>query len=479
MLVGLTEKLERALSAFFDDEEDTDWADVMTLITDSVAAGDLWQVPVDAMPDGMNETDYEDGRVLEKFPTCVKKTIGTSRNEELFCAFTSPERVSAGGSENPVLSIPYPAKNLLEEFIFSETSDGFVINPWSDDFKLTKDEAKKVLELAKKVPEERIRGMRSYRIEPRAIIDTNQILADWKGNWDDNDDRQEKWELIAYPIMADGRVLLLFEMKDEIYAGKYDSFHASHTISHYRVLEYQYENGEMKQIGKYRFQGQDSHVGTVYLYDGKLNASISLSGRESYSILPMVPTNDDGQFKIYENIRTLITNSQHDIIVAYDRNLHDKYRLPLMVFSEDGEVTKRYHDEFALACSEINLDEEENIWFHMYPSSTVDVLNTKNTRVDSYPVALQGFDGMAISSDKSKLFVEFSEYKGGSMFYILTRDETGGFVKPIRFEFLPEMKDGKPKDIGEYDVYGHGSTMKSWVILNADGKLYLFNIDDC
>ena len=49
MLVGLTEKLERALSAFFDDEEDTDWADVMTLITDSVAAGDLWQVPVDAM----------------------------------------------------------------------------------------------------------------------------------------------------------------------------------------------------------------------------------------------------------------------------------------------------------------------------------------------------------------------------------------------------------------------------------------------
>ena len=46
MLVGLTEKLERALSAFLDDEEDTDWADIMTLITDSVAAGDLWQVPV-------------------------------------------------------------------------------------------------------------------------------------------------------------------------------------------------------------------------------------------------------------------------------------------------------------------------------------------------------------------------------------------------------------------------------------------------
>ena len=49
----------------------------------------------------------------------------------------------------------------------------------------------------------------------------------------------------------------------------------------------------------------------------------------------------------------------------------------------------------------------------------------------------------------------------------------------IRFEFSPEMKDGKPKTVRDYDVYGHGSTMKSWVLLNADGKLYLYDIDDC
>lgn len=478
MLAGLNEKLERALSAFLDDEEDTDWADVMTLITDSVAAGDLWQVPVDAMPDGMNETDYEDGRVLEKFPACVKKTVGTNRNEELFCAFTSPEKISAGNSEGPVLSVPYPAWKLLEEFSSSKVCDGFVLNPWSDDFKLSRDQVRKVLELAKEVPEERIRSLRSYRIEPRAVIDTNQILAEWKGNWDDHNDNEEKWELKTYPIMADGRVLLLFEMKDMIYAGKYDSFHAAHSVSHYRVLEYQFEDGELKQIGKYRFRAQDAEVGTVYLYDGKLNASISVEGSNDYSILPMVPTNDDGQFKIYGNIRTLITNSRHDVIVAYDRNLHDKYRLPLMVFSEDGEVSKRYHDEYALACAEVTLDREENIWFHMFPSETIDMLDTKNDRIESHRVALQGFDRMALSSDKSKLFVEFSEYEGGSVFYILTRDGNGDYTKPVRFEFLPETVEGKPKEIRGYDVYGYSSTMKSWVILNADGKLYLYDIDD-
>ena len=64
-------------------------------------------------------------------------------------------------------------------------------------------------------------------------------------------------------------------MKDEVYTGEYDSFHAAHTITHYRVLEYRLGDNGPEQIGKYRFKTQDSHVATVYLYDGKLNAAIS------------------------------------------------------------------------------------------------------------------------------------------------------------------------------------------------------------
>lgn len=478
MICGLNERLERVLSEYYDENEDTDWVDVMSVITDSVAVGDLWQVPVDAIPDGMNETDYEEGHLLGRFPGFVKKTISNRKGELIFCAFTSPARVSCGNSGDPVMSVSCPAGDLLAEFAESETGDVFVINPWSDDFRLTREEIRKILALAEAIPAETVRRMQSYRLEPKAVIDTNQILADWESGWDD-DGKQEKWELRNYPIMADGRILLLFEMKDEVYAGKYDSFRAEHSVSHYRVLEYRLEGTELKQIGKYRFQAQDAEVGSVYLYDGKLNAAICLAGGGAYSILPMVPTNDEGQFKIFGNIRTLVTNSRHDVIVAYKNNLRDKCRLPLMVFSGDGEVLRRYHDEFALACSEVTLDREENIWFHMYPSGTVDVLDPGSDRIESHQVALQGFDGMAVSSDKTRLFLEFSEYGGGSAFFVLTRDRNGDYGNPVRFEFLPEMKDGKPKEIGEYDVYGHGSTMKSWVLLNADGKLYLYDIDDC
>lgn len=478
MLNGLNEKLEQALVGFADEKDNTGWADVMTVITDSVAAGDLWRVPVDLVPDGTNETDYEDGHVLSKLPAFVKKTISNDRDETWFCAFTSPEKVTLDSSSEPIMTVSYPARDLLEEFATCESGDGFVINPWSDDFKLDRETAKKVLELAQKVPEERIRAQQTYRLEPKAVIDTNDILAEWMSGWED-DNKQEKWELQAYPIMADGRILLLFEMKDEVYTGKYDSFHAAHTITHYRVLEYRLGDNGPEQIGKYRFKTQDSHVATVYLYDGKLNAAISPEGSESWSILPMVPTNDDGQFTIYGNVRTMIVNSNGEVIVGYERNLLDESSLPLMVFSESGEAVKRYHDEHVLACSELNLDAEENIWFHLYPSKTVDVVNVQNDCLESHAVALQGFDGMAVSTDRSKLFVEFDEHKGGSLFYVMTREENGGYGKPVRFEFFPELKDGKRKKVSDYDVYGRGSTMKSWVLLNADGKLYLYDIDDC
>ena len=39
--------------------------------------------------------------------------------------------------------------------------------------------------------------------------------------------------------------------------------------------------------------------------------------------------------------------------------------------------------EKGIACSELTLDQEENIWFHMFPSETIDMLDTKNDRIAS------------------------------------------------------------------------------------------------
>ena len=479
MVVGMNEKLEKMMVNFKEKDDDVDFSDVMNCVVDSVAAGDLWHVPVEVMEDGMNETDFNEGWILEKLPAFYKKTLRTGEDEELFGAYTSEAAVNKTEEEGTLMTVKYPARELLRELVKADDCPGLLINPWSDSFFISRENAEKVLQNAEKIPAEGVRNLPAYRIEPRAMIDTNAILNEWKENWHDDDGTQEAWELESYPIMADGRVLLLFAMRDEIYGGKYDTFKAIHTHSHYRVLEYEMTDGELRLKNRYRFKAQDAHVGTVFLYDGILRATISVEGKNDYKVLSMVPVNDDTQFSIYGAIETVSSNSKGDIIVAYNHNLRDEARCPLMAFDTEGNAIQRYRDEWALYCSEVNIDQEESIWFHMYPSTTIDRLVPGTNTVETHKVEVQGFSSFALSSDMNKLFVSFPEYGGGSVQYIMTADKNGNYGNPIRFDFRPKDAEGNVLEVKDCDTFGRASTTKSWVILNADGILYLYDIDDC
>ena len=479
MIVGPNEKLESMMLGYQNKDDEVAFGDVMNCVVESVAAGDTWYVPVEVMEDGMNETDLREGWILEKMPAFYKKTLGNSEEEELFCAFISETALNKVEEEGTFMTVKYPARELLYELVRADDCPGLMINPWSDSFFISRENAEKVLDNAEKVPDERVLNLLTYRIEPRAVIDTNAILNEWKENWHDEEGKEESWELVSYPIMADGRVLLLFELKDEIYGGNYDTFRAVHTHSHYRVLEYEMTDGELKLKNRYRFKAQDAEVGTVFLYNDVLRATISVAGRDSYKVLQMVPTNDDAQFSIYGSIQTVVSTSKRDIAVAYNNNLRDEGRLPVMLFDENGGVKARYHDEWALFCSDVNIDREENVWFHMYPSTTIDKLCPETMRVESHKVELQGFGAFALSSDRTKLFAHFSEYGGGSVQYVMTADKNGNYVNPIRFDFRPEDGEGNVLVVKDCEEFGRASTTKSWVILNADGKLYLYDIDDC
>jgi hypothetical protein len=61
----------------------------------------------------------------------------------------------------------------------------------------------------------------------------------------------------------------------------------------------------------------------------------------------------------------------------------------------------------------------------------------------------------------------------------MTADKNGNYGNPIRFDFRPEDAEGSVLEVKDCATFGRASTMKSWVILNADGKLYLYDIDDC
>ena len=73
-----------------------------------------------------------------------------------------------------------------------------------------------------------------------------------------------------------------------------------------------------------------------------------------------------------------------------------------------------------------------------------------------------------------KLFLDFGEDGFGSVKYVLIRNQNGDYVDPVRFDFPP-----KNSDVGECSSVNFPcSTMKSWVCIQADSKLYLYDIND-
>lgn len=470
MLVGMNEKLENMLAMLGDPKSRIDRSDVLVAIVKSVAVGDCWQIPVES-EDEVMETE---GMALENVPGLVKRTVRTDQGKRYFCAFTSSAAVTTDREEFPVVSISYPATDYLREYAASEMCDGLMLNPWSDSFVITRSEAEKILQAAEMIPEREVRALRTYQLEPLAVLDTNEILRSWSEGWQGGEE-QESWRLIAYPIMADGRILLLFELCDEIYGGKHGSFYTESTFSHYRVLEYGMEDNKLKLINRYRFQAQNAAVATVFLHDGVLSAVISVDGGNSYSVLPMIPSNDDGQFSIFRDVHRIAVTGRGDLVVGYKNNLRDEDRVPVLVFDPDGKRVDRVEDEYALCCADINLDAEENIWYHLFPSSSIDVLG-KN---ESHRVELSGWDCFTLSSDRSRLFLSFDAYDGESVQYILKRDRAGNYVDPVRFDFRPTNEKGEVLEAKDCIVFGACSAMKSRVLLNADGRLFLFDIDGC
>ncbi len=479
MIVGLNEKLERMLGEFRDRESGVDAADVLNCVSESVAAGDCWYVPAQLLEDGMNETDVGEGFAFGELPMFQKLTVTNKKDESFFCAFTSEEAMNADHEDGVHISVKYGARALLRDLLETEEMAGLVINPWTKSFKLTKERVKKILELADGISDDEAASLRSYRLAPKAVIDTNGILEGWREGWQDGNGKGEPWELVNYPIMPDGHILLLFRMRGEILGGHVSKLEAIHSFTYYRVLEIGMESGKPEILNRYRFKAQDAHVSTVFLHDGILRAVISVEGREDCDVLQMVPVDDDTQYTIYRDVETVVTDSRGNVAVAYRKNLRDPARCPVMVFDRDGKITDSYHDVETLACADVNLDSGEHVWFSLHPSATLNMLDKDSQRVIRHKVALQGFRSFALSTDRSKLFVSFTEYGGGSVHFVMTADENGDYVNPMRFEFLPKDADGKILEAKDCFVFGQTSAMKSWVILNADGLLHLYDIDDC
>ena len=115
MIVGANERLEKLLVGFHDAESSIDAGDVLDCVMESVVVEDCWFVPVEILPDGMNETDVEEGGLLDELSMFRKMVITNKNDESFYCAFTSEKEMNARSKEGTHISVKYKARAMLRE----------------------------------------------------------------------------------------------------------------------------------------------------------------------------------------------------------------------------------------------------------------------------------------------------------------------------------------------------------------------------
>lgn len=256
-------------------------------------------------------------------------------------------------------------------------------------------------------------------LKPCMSIDVLEILNGWMEEWNETlETCTEEWNLVAFPVLADGRVALLFESPILAYeTDEEGGLQAGIVENHYRVLVYDPKSNE--QVGKYRFRVCNGYATTVFFKGDRLYAAVSPEGECQYTALQVWPGSDDEhQIRIGEDINCLATTGAGVIIVSYnggDERLEEAEEEgeapPLIsIFCADGERKDLgcFYDEDTVEPSEdyvidVTLDRQERIWAMLNDEETA-VMYDKDGSLTVYSLPVFGVSVLALPDDCSCLY---------------------------------------------------------------------------
>ena len=481
-LVGYNRRLEAALAAAHEAglKDNKLNNTVYATIALSMAAGDYWYVPVvtaDEMgnkavpPEKLSDAMFA---TIDGIPV-VALTITAPDGRNLFLAYTSRDQIP-----DNYYFIRADSSAVIQTFAQEEALDILLINMNKEkrDILLNKEKAEQLLEDAKTLDQDDVRKNMFLRLEPLAVIDTNSILEAWKDGWAEplvNND----WALESYPVMPDGTVLLLFGRYDSVKEARAAGDNAVHIGAHYRVLQYGLGADGPKLMNEYRFCLQNRRVKSVFVRDEKLFAIAADWDSDFHTVLQQYPeTEEDSGFQIFDNVNRVQSRSDGTLLVSYVGDSKTPLKTPFLVmYDVDGEFYDTCKVANAVSILDINLDADENIWLHSYPSQYLIWLNEDERSMEKHRVELQGFDGFALSDDKTRLVTAFEGENNRCLIYVMYADEKGDYVSPFRFAFEPKDDDGKIIDPGDCECYGCPSMCKSDMILRAGDRLYWYDVN--
>ena len=338
-------------------------------------------------------------------------------------------------------------------------------------------------------------------LEPTASIDTDGIIRGWLAEWnEDEDTRTEDWRLIAFPVLADGRVALMFE--NTIYGlsmADGGEIHKTALENRYRVLLIDAFTGDM--VGKYRFHVYDGFAATVFFRNGKLYAAVSVGDDNSYTAMQVWPasaaagdysdedeTSDDveDQIELGRDVNGLAVNDSGDIIVTYmpqnaaddDWNSDIDMTEPsvISIFHPDNRTMDsfgRFYDESGhptgMYLNDVTIDSSNRIWAVRNDGMLIGI-NDRDGMISHLP-PVDGISAFIVPFGPDRVYSAVCE---GEDDYVLYYSEIsghgGGYMEPVLCAV--HTPDG--------DMIHHesGAFLKNIGVFKIGGMLYVVILEE-
>ena len=301
--------------------------------------------------------------------------------------------------------------------------------------------------------------MENY-INISTIINVDQMIELWSTQEENEVDGT--WNLIAYPVLSDDSVALIFERKRS--NDKDDSF-----ICDYRIL---YHDIHKKICSEkvLEFSLVNEIVVTVL---GKEDAfryvGYSMKTYEYY--VDSMRKEEGKRFYIGDEVCRIVAKPTGEIVVGYSCEEGARYdNASIKTFSNEGVDISIVEDSLAICCKDITLDYENNVWYHLYPYNKICKIG-KN-QVEEYGVELSGFDGFALSKDCKTLVVGFQCGEEYSRIYKMELQDNK-YMNPIECQI---HMGTEIDDVYEQSSYTEFSCLKSYIAFKLEGIIAVAEI---
>ena len=314
----------------------------------------------------------------------------------------------------------------------------------------------------------------SLQLPFQKVADTSGIISGWQKEWNDgypgDQVSAEPWRFHSSAFLPGNRLALLFEMDEEAYDGHVA---VSHVLNRFRVLVY--DLGSMEIVQRFAFHSQDMEVLTVLSTPDRegIQAVVRVSGREkdTWTVLPMVPENDGGQFKIAPYVKQVLQFPNGGIAASYTHNDLDPAKTPVAFWApKDGHYAGGLRAPEDLECAALAIDKNGHVWAHLMPTGSIERLEEEKRTFRS---VYQGFSAFGLTSDERLMAVSWQGGVSENRMKLMYRkgDSFEAFGK-LDFSNLPGREDPL-----ECSAFGSPVFWGSRFVFNKDGVLYLFDLD--